>query len=84
MSYRVTDPFIFADQVYPGGLQVDDDHPILKTHSANFAKVAEPPALNTETASAEPGEKRDVQPAKKAPAKKAAAQPKADDSEGKN
>jgi len=72
MSYRCTDPFIFADQVFPGGLQVDDDNPILKTHSAFFAKVDVPPAVRTETASAAPGEVRVTAPAKKAPAKKAA------------
>lgn len=69
MSYRCTNAFIFANQVFPGGLQVDDNHPILKTHSANFAKVDEPPSAKTETASAAPGEVRSV--AKKAPAKKA-------------
>lgn len=81
MSYRCTDPFIFADQVFPGGLQVDDDHPILKSHSANFAKVDEP-VVRTETASAAPGEARAVAPAKKAPAKKVAA--KNDKPEGDN
>lgn len=73
MSYRCTDAFIFADQVFPGGTLVDDNHPILKTHSANFAKVDEPPAAKTETASAAPGQARAVNaPAKKAPTKKAA------------
>lgn len=83
MSYRCIDGFVTPDQVYPGGLQVADDHPILKTHSAHFAKVDEPPAARTETASAAPGEARaTTAPAKKAPAKKATA--KFDEPKGDN
>ena len=61
MSFRCTNAFIFADQVFPGGVEVDDDHPILKTHAANFARVGEPPRA-TETASAAPGVPRFVPP----------------------
>ena len=61
MTYRCTNAFIFADQVFPGGVEVDDDHPILKTHAANFARVGEPPRA-TETASAAPGAPRLVPP----------------------
>lgn len=59
MSYRCTNAFIFADQVFPGGMEVDDNHPILKTHAASFVRVGEP-ARATETASAPPGVPRAV------------------------
>lgn len=61
MTYRCTGGFIFAEQVFPGGMEVDDDHPILKTHAANFARVGEP-ATATETASAAPGVPRFIPP----------------------
>lgn len=54
MSYRCTNAFIFADRVFPGGMEVDDDHPILKTHAANFARVGEHVSA-VEAASATPG-----------------------------
>lgn len=59
MSYRCINAFEFANTIYPGGFQVSDGHPILATHLAHFAKVDEP-AAPTETASAAPGEFREV------------------------
>ncbi|HQE16656.1 MAG TPA: hypothetical protein PLD01_16515 [Mycobacterium sp.] len=79
MSYRCIDAFIYADQVFSGGQQVDDDHPILRTHRANFAKVNEAGPSVTETASAAPGEVRI--PVKKVPAKKVAPKPVTTDSD---
>lgn len=73
MSYRCVDPFATATgDVYPGGCLVADSDPILQTHLAHFARVDEPVASRTETATAAPGEHR---AAKKAPAKKAAPKP---------
>ena len=66
MTYRCINAFIFADQVFPGGMKVDDDHPILKTHAANFARVDEPPVA-VETASASPGVPRFIPTQKPAP-----------------
>lgn len=59
MTYRCTGAFIFADQVFPGGMEVDDDHPILKTHGSSFVRVGEP-VRATETATAAPGVPRFV------------------------
>ena len=61
MSYRCTGAFIFAEQVFSGGQRVDDDHPIMKTHSAYFVKVDEPTKAQ-ETATAAPGVPRFVSP----------------------
>lgn len=57
MSYRCINAFMYADRVYPGGIQVSDGDPILKTHAAHFARV-EVAAPFTETATATPGETR--------------------------
>lgn len=84
MSYRCISAFEFANRIYSGGAQVGDDDPILKTHGVYFARVEEVVAP-TETATAVPGEKRDVPhkaPAKKAPPK--APVHKSDNPEGKN
>lgn len=54
MTYRCTGAFIYADQVFPGGMEVADDHPILRTHPSSFVRVSEPPRA-AETASAAPG-----------------------------
>lgn len=71
MSYRCVDPFVTSTgDMYSGGCQVSDSDPILESHPAHFARVAEP-ALRTETATAAPGEHRSAP--KKAPAKKVAA-----------
>lgn len=78
MSFRCTNAFVFEDRVYPGGSQVGDDDPILKSHGDNFAKVDESAIRATETTTAVPAEQRIVEPVgavepKKAPAKKATA-----------
>lgn len=70
MSHRCINAFEFGGVIYPGGLQVEDDDPILASHADCFAKVEVPPAQRTEVASAAPKETR--APAKKLPAKKAA------------
>lgn len=76
MSHRCIDAFAFDDRVYPNGIQVDDNDPILKTHAAHFAEVDESGVSRAvEQAVAEPGGLRPAPkraPAKKAPAKAAA------------
>ena len=59
MSYRCISAFEFAGVIYPGGLLVDDDNTIIATHAAFFARVDESHTA-TQTATAAPGEKRDV------------------------
>lgn len=61
MSHRCTNAFEYASRIYPGGCQVADDDPILKTHAANFVRVETVPAF-TETATVVPGEQRAVSP----------------------
>lgn len=59
MSYRCINAFDYANRIYPGGAQIEDDDPILATHAAHFAKVVTVPSFAaTETASASPGEVR--------------------------
>ena len=72
-TYRCINAFTFKDRMYPGGLQVEDGDDILATHGAHFARVTDTSAPITETATAEPGEQRDLTPPRKAPAKKAPA-----------
>lgn len=72
MSYRCTGAFLFADRVYSGGQQVEDDDPILRTHAEYFTKVDELTRA-AETASAAPGEVRHAPVKKAPPAKKAPA-----------
>lgn len=68
MSYRCTNAFAYGDRVFPGGVEVADDDPILETHAANFSQVADlRPA--TETATAAPGSVRHHSSAKKPQAK---------------
>ncbi|WP_454199584.1 hypothetical protein [Nocardia sp. Marseille-Q1738] len=73
MKYRCINAFTFNDRMYPGGLEVDGDDEILASHGAHFAQVAEPPARSVETATAGPGEARNLTPPQKAPARKAPA-----------
>lgn len=61
MSFRCTNAFLFADKLYPGGVLIADDDPILQTHAGHFAEVTYP-AAGVETATAAPGEKREAQP----------------------
>jgi hypothetical protein len=58
---------MFADNVYPNGLEVADDAAILRSHADHFAQV-EQPVLGraVEQAVAEPGGMRAVSKAKKA------------------
>lgn len=80
MSHRCIDAFVFNERVYPNGIQIGDDDPILKTHADHFAEVDESTGFRAvEQAVAGPGGLRHAD--KKAPAKKAAptkAAPKAD------
>lgn len=70
MSYRCVNAFTDGTNVYAGGCEVQDDNPILETHSAHFVKVGES-VLPTETASAaHPRAVKKAAP-KKAPAPKA-------------
>lgn len=73
MSYRCTNAFWFGEKVYSGGQSVDDDDPILKTHSENFTRVSESAGITAvETASAAPGEPRvHAEPQKKVAPKSA-------------
>lgn len=68
MSYRCIDAFEFCGVIYPGGLLVDDDNPILTSHKGFFVRVADAAPVKTETATAAPSELRAVAPA---PARKA-------------
>lgn len=61
MTYRCTNAFEYANRIYPGGVQIEDDDPILASHSGHFAKVQTAPSfVAAETASAAPGEVRAV------------------------
>lgn len=72
MSFRCIDAFVFDDRVYPNGVQVADNDPILKTHSGHFAEVDESaPFRAVEQAVAEPGGLRAAPARKTAPAKAA-------------
>lgn len=55
MSHRCINAFEFAGKIYPGGAQIDDDHPILQTHAAFFAKVQDNTA-GAETSTLAPSE----------------------------
>ncbi|GAS93538.1 uncharacterized protein RMCC_0504, partial [Mycolicibacterium canariasense] len=55
MSHRCINAFEFAGTIYPGGSQVDDDHPIRATHASYFAPVQGTDRPGTETATAAPG-----------------------------
>lgn len=57
MSHRCINAFLYDNRIYPGGLQVEDDNPILETHAAHFAKV-EDSRHGGETTSQAPGETR--------------------------
>ncbi|MCV7255335.1 hypothetical protein H7J86_24535 [Mycobacterium hackensackense] len=63
MSYRCINAFEFDRRIYPGGVLVADEDPILKTHRPHFAKVEDIPFgfAHTETATAAPGERRTPQ-----------------------
>lgn len=74
MSHRCINPFEFSGRVYPSGVEVADDDPILDTHRSHFAEVEVAPRFG-ETATAVPGDQRvatPAPPAKKAAPKKAA------------
>lgn len=70
-KYRCTNAFAFEDRIYAGGTEVEDGDPILGSHGGHFARVQDRPAV-FETATAEPGEQRDLTPPRKTAAKKAA------------
>lgn len=75
MSYRCISAFEFAGVIYPGGILIEDGDPIVTSHEAFFARVNDSHAA-TQTATAAPGEKRDVSqsaPAYVPAAKKSAA-----------
>jgi len=59
VSYRCNNAFVFGGRVFPGGIQVEDDDPILETHGANFAHVTDL-RPGTETATSAPGAPRDL------------------------
>lgn len=69
-TYRCVNAFALGDRVYPGGAEVEEGDDILKTHSAHFVRVATPVAPVVEVTTAEPGERRDLTPPQKAPAKR--------------
>lgn len=64
MSFRCINAFEHAGVIYPGGALVEDGDPITGSHREFFARVEDSRA-NTETATAAPGESRDVGPARK-------------------
>lgn len=67
MSFRCINAFMFADNVYPNGLEVADDAAILRTHAGHFAQVDQPTLTRSvEQAVAEPGGMRAVSKPKKA------------------
>lgn len=82
MSYRCVNAFEYAGVIYPGGIVVADDHPVIATHRGNFAHVGEPTGAATETATAAPGERRDAPVKRSHPAKKAAPKPVETETEG--
>lgn len=55
MSHRCINAFEFAGKIYPGGAQIADDHPILQTHAAFFAKVQDN-TVGAETSTLAPNE----------------------------
>lgn len=61
MSHRCINAFEFAGQIYPGGTQIADDHPILQTHSTFFAKVQDNTIVGAEAATLAPNEVRTPQ-----------------------
>jgi hypothetical protein len=69
-TFRCINAFNFGDRMYPGGFQVEEGDPILQTHGDHFARVESPVVVEATTAA--PGERRDLTPPRKAPAKKAA------------
>lgn len=81
--YRCINAFAYGDQIYSGGVQVDDGDPILATHASHFARVEARPVARlaaVEEATAAPGERRALSTgvakktaAKKAPAKRTSA-----------
>lgn len=81
MSFRCINAFSYEDRMYPGGMLVDDDAPILDTHRAHFAHVDVPATPGAETASTDqprqPAKKPATPPKKSTPAKKAAGTPTA-------
>lgn len=62
MSYRCINPFLYGEDIFAGGVQVPDDHPILQTHAAFFARVDDL-RVGTETATLAPTEVRTPTPA---------------------
>lgn len=90
MKFRCINAFAFDDKVYPGGLEVDGDDPIMRSHRAHFAQVeqASSPVVS-EVATAAPGEPRSLtapkrgpgrrKPADEEPAEAATAEPESTD-----
>lgn len=69
-TFRCINAFNFGDRMYPGGFQVEEGDPILKTHGDHFARVESP--VTVEATTAAPGERRELTPPRKTAAKKAA------------
>lgn len=68
MKHRCINAFWYAGKVYPGGVEVDANDPILTTHASHFTptETAEAkPSPRIEQATATPGELRQVAPAKR-------------------
>lgn len=85
MKYRCNNAFFYGERLVAGGVEVDAEDPILRTHREHFVAVdgpaPEPPAARTEVATAAPDEMRTLSAPKRAPGRGRKAAP-AEESDG--